>query len=346
MSGPGQRKSSDKLLVDGEIFLAVFLGEETTIRRLDPLEITEIISDPDDLEDVRYYKREWTTPQRTTKASYYRSMSNEADKECPDSQGISRKSTEDALVYHLAINTLGQRGNSMLLPALDWVKLYRQFLASRVAVMLALARFAWKNKVQGGSTAVAAAKAVTHEQTPAAGSMVIENLGADLQPIRTDTGAQNAKEDGRMLRLQVCAAVGWPEQYFGDVSTGNLATAKTVELPVMKMCQSYQMAWASAYADIDQLVLRQAGVKDAYVDRDFPEITPEDAMVLAQSIGLLVSAFPELSESRDVMQRALNSLGITNVNEVLDALAKTAESSPYVATAKALRRLKEALRDR
>ena len=58
LSARGQRKSSDKLLIDGEVFFAIFLAkEDTKIRRIDPLEITEIITDSDDVEDVRYYRR-------------------------------------------------------------------------------------------------------------------------------------------------------------------------------------------------------------------------------------------------------------------------------------------------
>ena len=40
LSAQGQRRSSDKALVDGEIFFALFLGPEVKIRRVDPLEIT------------------------------------------------------------------------------------------------------------------------------------------------------------------------------------------------------------------------------------------------------------------------------------------------------------------
>ncbi|KKL65463.1 hypothetical protein LCGC14_2154710, partial [marine sediment metagenome] len=61
---------------------------------------------------------------------------------------------DDVQVYHLTYNTIGQRGLPLLLPAIDWIKQYRRFLASRVAIMLALARFAWKTKTKGGQTAV------------------------------------------------------------------------------------------------------------------------------------------------------------------------------------------------
>lgn len=345
----GQRKSSDKLLIDGEIFLAVFTGKQTTVRRIDPLEITEFITDPDDLENVRFYKREWTDTQSKSHVDYYRSFANLKNEACQDSLGTSRQKTQDALVYHLAINDLNQRGNSYLLPALEWIKLYRKFLASRVAVMLALARFAWKVKVQGGAGAVATTKALYHEEEIKAGSTSIENQGADLQPIRTDSGASQAYQDGRQLKLQVSAATGFPEQYFGDISIGNLATAKTVELPVQKMIESYQAIWRGAYEDIYDLILTQNGVSgDAlYVDLDFPAVTEESSAVMSQTIMQMVQTFPQLADSNDVLQQALITLGIKNTNEAIDALdkvAKESKSDPSVVLSKALREFREVIK--
>jgi len=345
-SSKGQRKSSDKLLVDGEVFFAVFLGKETTIRRIDPLEITEFITDPDDIENVRFYKREWIDAQSKSHVDYYRSFVNLKNEGCQDSLGASHQKTQDALVYHLAINDLAQRGNSYLLPALEWIKLYRKFLASRVAVMLALARFAWKVKVQGGATAVNATKAVYHEEEIKAGSTSIENAGADLQPIRTDSGASGAYQDGRQLKLQVSAATGFPEQYFGDISIGNLATAKTVELPVQKMCESYQSIWADTYDDLFQLILTHNGVPEdkQYVDLDFPKISEEAAASVSQSIMQMVQTFPQFANSTDVMQQALLTLGVKNVNEVLDQISKESKSDPNVALSKALRSFRETIK--
>ena len=348
LSASGQRKSSDKLLIDGEIFFALFLGSrgQATIRRIDPLEITEIVTDPDDLEDTRYFKREWMNVAGQSKSAYYRSNLNVKNKAVTDAFGKSITATDDAIVYHLAINTIGQRGNSTLLSVIDWIKLYRQFLASRVAIMLALARFAWKVRVQGGQTAVTAAKGVYQDQQPAAGSVAIENMGADLQPIRTDSGAQNAYQDGRQIKLQVASGTGWPEQYFGDISIGNLATAKTVELPVMKMCQSYQAIWAGAYKDTDNLVLAHNNVPEdkRYVDRDFPPITPPDESAMAQNIGIIGMAMPELLNSRDVMQQALMSIGVKDPNEVIDELlGDGTQESNVLALTKALRNFREVI---
>jgi hypothetical protein len=210
---------------------------------------------------------------------------------------------------------------------LDWLKQYRRFLAARVAITLAMAKFAWKVKVIGGATAVASVKATYKDAVPEAGSMAIENQAADMQPIKVDTGANNAYQDGRMLKLQIAAAVGIPEQYFGDISIGNLATAKTVELPMMKQFQSYQRVWADAYQTIDEMVLENAGVTEDkwYIDRDFPAIAPEDAVAMAQAMAQIIAAFPDFAYSDDVMQQALIAIGINDPGEVIEAINKEKE---------------------
>ncbi len=349
LSMRGQRKSSDKCLTDGEVFFALFLGAEgaVTIRWIDPLEITEIITDPDDIETVMYYKRDWTDPQGHQHLdSYYRSVTNVADKATKNSMGALVKANEDALVYHVSFNSIGQRGNPLLLPVIDWIDQYRRFLASRIAIVRALARFAWKNKIIGGSAAIATAKAVTEGKYPQAGSTWLENQGSNLDPIKTDTGAANAKDDGRMIKLQVCSGVGLPEQYFGDIATGNLATAKTVELPMLKQFASYQGFWGDCYQDINNLVLEHNGIPEDErpVDIDFPAIAPEDQLAALTAITNLIMTFPQFADSKDVQQMALMNIGLNNVDQVLTNLEQqTKEGKNPNATRliKELRKLRE-----
>lgn len=350
LSARGQRKSSDKLLIDGEVFFAIFLGvKEAKIRWIDPLEITEIITDPDDKEDIKFYKRAWTDAQGKGHTDFYPDVTNPKNEPAKDAQGKVVKAENNApLVYHLTYNTISQRGNPLLLPALTWMKYYTKFLSSRIAIMLALAKFAWKTKVKGGQTQVGAIKAKTDAQTIAAGSQLLENLGSDTTPIKTETGASAAYQDGRMIKLQVAAATGIPEQYFGDISIGNLATAKTVELPMMKMFQSYQKVWADTYQDIDEIVYAHNDIKEDkwYTDRDLPAISPVDYVAMATSIQQIILSIPELGLSPDVQQQALLSIGVNNPGEVLDALAKEAKRNPAIALIKDLKQLREVLAKR
>ena len=347
LSARGQRKSSDKLLIDGEIFFAIFLGTkgEAKIRTIDPLEITEIITDPDDKDDTRYYRREWSDTAGKPHKDIYRSTTNIKDKATLDQYGKSVKKTEDALVYHLTYNTITQRGNPLLLPALLWMKYNTKFLGSRIAIMLALARFALKQKVKGGQTAVDAIKAKTHSKDIPAGSTALENLGVETTVMKQETGASGAYQDGRMIKLMFHSAVGFPEQYFGDISIGNLATAKTVEIPVFKMIQSYQAIWNDAYQDIDEVILEHAKISPDkwYVDRDFPKIAPADVLQTATALTQILQALPELGDSEDVKQIALLTLGVNDPAEVLDALAKEVKANPDIALAKILKQFKESL---
>ena len=148
-----------------------------------------------------------------------------------------------------------------------------------------------------------------------------------------------------MLRLQVVATSGFPEQYFGDISTGNLATAKTVELPVQKMITANQETWASVYDDIDQIILEHNNVPEdnRYVDRDFPAITPEDAVALSTAIKEMLPLFPQFADSNDVQQQALMIMGIKNANDVLEQLGGTQESqgNPIAKAVKYLQETKE-----
>ena len=324
LSCAGQRKSSHNLLRDGAVYFAIFLGqgEDAKLRRIDPLEITETITDPDDADTVWYFKRTWIDAQSRSHEDYYRSWQNikETGEAVKDSAGMIVKRTQDAVIYRLERDP---NGLPLLLPALDWIKLYRQFLASRAAIMLALSIFAWKSKVKGGAAAIATAKAKVQDiEKPGAGSHLFENEGIDTQPIKTDTGAGNAKTDGDMLKLMICAATGLAIQYFGDVSTGNLATAKTCELPMIKMFESYQSVWEDTYNDICDIVLNEAGVSEEkrHIDWQFPSITPEDAAGIATNIAMLIPVLPELAYCDEITQAALMACGVKDINDAIEQL--------------------------
>lgn len=328
LGSAGQRKSSDKYLIDGEVFFALFVGVNgnTLIRTIDPLEITQRVTLPEDKDTPMLYVREWVNGEGVPQKTVYRSRYNLKGKGFKATDGKTYTPNSEAIVYHLC-RGLGARGTPLLYPAHFYFKYQKKFLASRVAIMLALTRFAWKLKIDGGATAVSAAKAQYQDAKPAAGSTSIENTGADWEPIRTDSNSGGAYQDGRMLKLMICSAVGWPEQYFGDLATGNLATAKTVELPVAKMCSSYQKVWADAYQDMCEIIYEKNGVAEDkwYIDFDFPTISPRDAIEMAQTAATFATVYPSFKYSEDIMLAALVSMGINNPAKVLDAIKKESE---------------------
>jgi hypothetical protein len=73
-SAQGIRKSSHRLLVDGEVFLAL-AGDPPTVvvRRIDPLEITRLLTDPEDSERVVFFRRDYQDATGgNVRTDYYR----------------------------------------------------------------------------------------------------------------------------------------------------------------------------------------------------------------------------------------------------------------------------------
>ena len=344
MNSEGMRRSSKKLLIDGELFFAIFDGDGAkdpkTIRRIDCLQISDVICDPDDEEHVLGYRR--LTAQ--DKVIYYRDWRNDDEdnelflqQDDPSTKGkISSATTEqrpeNCKVYHLPFDTLLKRGNGLLSCNLDWSKEHRRFMEARVAIQQALAKFAWKGKVQGGqgiinqlqnklsSTYVTAGmtQVERHPQT-APGGTWLENKGIDLTPMPRATGAGDARSDGDQLKLMVSAGTGIMLHYFGDPSTGNLATSTAMELPMLKMFQSYQAFWQDALRDIFSIAIDEDPDEPDDLTITLPPILLDDLRKIGQFVAAVAAVFPEIRVPA-VLRSLLNSLNVANVEEVMEEI--------------------------
>jgi hypothetical protein len=67
-----------------------------------------------------------------------------------------------------------------------------------------------------------------------------ENESVDAEPFNMDTRAGNAQQDAQIIRAPIAAAERWTQAYFGDASNSTLATATSLELPILKMVESRQ----------------------------------------------------------------------------------------------------------
>jgi hypothetical protein len=342
MNSEGMRRSSKKLLIDGELFFAIFDADKDddpkTIRRIDCLQISDIICDPDDEEHVLGYRR--LTAQ--DKVLYYPDWRNDDEDndlllEQPDPSSKGKISSakpdqriENCKVYHLPFDTLLKRGNGLLSCNLDWSKEHRRFMEARVAIQQALAKFAWKGKVQGGQgiinqlqnklsstyTTAGMTQVERHPQT-APGGTWLENKGIDLAPMPRATGAGDARSDGDQLKLMVSAGTGIMLHYFGDPSTGNLATAEAMELPMLKMFQSYQTFWRDAYRDIFSIAMDEDPDEPDEINISTPPILLDDLRKIGQFMGTVAGVFPEIA-CPAVLKSLLNSLNVDNLDEVME----------------------------
>ena len=270
------------LMLDGNVFLVLFtdvMSGTVQVRSVLVEEITEIITNPDDSNEIWYYQREWTS--RTYKNGTYTTKNNKVlypDIDYRASIAVkSRTSYEgiqvqwNAPIYHVKVGGLSKSryGVPEVYAALDWAKAHRTFLEDWATIVRSYARFAWQLKVPGGKNAVVAAKTklastvnstavIEKNPPPIPGSIFTTGKdGATIDPIKT-AGATTNAQDGREIRMMVAAALGIPDTFFGDVDVGNLATARTLDRPTELKFRSRQTMWQQVYQKILAYVIKWA----------------------------------------------------------------------------------------
>ncbi len=332
----GQRTNSDGLYTDGEWFPVLFVGSDTVkIRQVDVLELTHIITDPDDRDTTWMYVRKFMRGTKE-KTLVYRDwkwdgilspgfeMPAGIDKHAEISEGV---------IYHVKLKGRGKRGDSGLLSDMDWSRQYRNFMTARAAITLAIASLAYKLKVKGNAGAIAAIKAQrgtalsttpsSGETNPpqAAGSTWMENAGAELSPMKQETGALAAKVDAGLFIQMAGMGSGIYPQYYGTNSF-RLATAVAMEPPMMKAFESYQALWADVYENIIRWVWTKMGVPEdeQSLNTTAAPIQETNKTGIIESVAKLVLTFPPLGDSEDLMKWALQTLGLNDADELIAAL--------------------------
>lgn len=322
-----QIKLSDKLQYEGNLFFALFTDDagDVRVRVLDTLEIADVICDPDDRSRPLFYKvrvvrknfnfQSGTYTIDSVRFKYYPDISVPKgtfnDYGIPDSQLVT-----DAAIYHVKINCdiNDKFGIPDVFRGDDWVKAHKDMASDLATLINALSQLAWKKKVKGNASQVAAIRnALQTKMTlsnirPATAATQIENESIDTSPINTPTGGAVIGEKGlKQMALQVCAASGLPYHIFGDPDNSNLATTKSLELPLIKKFAKYQRLWIDIHGTIllyqierkidlgilpGSVEYNEKTNRDVYateldltIDEDFPPILEEDLLPLAQALS-------------------------------------------------------------
>jgi len=181
---------SNWLLVTGERFLVFFTSEmdgESTVRIIEPEEITEIITNPDDSSTPWFYKREYSitldTGATQPATMYYpdwglflsdkdnavakawdklvqiKAVSDKAKRsdEIMTSDDLQDRTGTVAVILHIAHNQKDRRslrGWPIATAAAPWLRSHKRFASARLATSMAVNAIVRRYTVQGGSRAV------------------------------------------------------------------------------------------------------------------------------------------------------------------------------------------------
>jgi len=272
------------LQCDGNRFFVLFTNQVTgrvRVRSIPLPEIAEIITNPEDQKEAWYYIRVFTdaASQQSQVVAYpdYQYTPKQRPSVISSLHYRDVSVRWDAPIYHVKTGGFSDWlfGVSDILAAQDWAKAYNRFLEDVATYMATLSSFAAKVTTSGGRTGITKAQerfsstvGSTGYETnppPVAGSAFVRSYtstghpSADWEPVKV-SGMSLSPEDGRRFLLMVCAALDMQETFFGDVSVGTLATAKSLDRPTELIMQNRQKLWQSVFTNILRYVIQQAVV--------------------------------------------------------------------------------------
>jgi hypothetical protein len=265
---------------DGNLFFVFFAdkisGGNVNVRTIDATEIQDIITDPDDSDTPWFYRRGWRQRSFDVQTGASDSKDVEAwypaigyEPETMPTQINGLPVMKDNPILHRKAGGVSKWnfGCPIIYPALTWAKASVKYLESCATVKKALASIAMTLTTKGGQQAIAGAKnqlgtsvgppTQSWDTTPPPidGSIFASGPGTTLKAFHTG-GAGGNPEDVRRFTLMACMVVGVPETFLADVSTGNLATATTLDRPTELGFLEKQEAWREDLITISKYVLK------------------------------------------------------------------------------------------
>lgn len=280
---------------DGSQYLVLFPDEKEGTLQLGSLDAYFV-------EDIVFDEENWRIPLwfkvRRPKASYdfkgeagrqaegddefvwYRHWRNERPLDSTGKKAPAK--VEPGLIYQ-AKRGKGKWGVSEIQAAAPWLRAHKQFMKDRVTLTKAAATIAWKKKQKNASQSDVNAEVARvqsslynatyggegYERNPASvtGSTHVENENSNLEWVKTDLGSAN--DDERILRMMVGSGMGGiPNHYFGDEADSNLASATSMELPLLKSYEGWQQWLQDIIKDIIDFMLTTAHEANRLGDRD------------------------------------------------------------------------------
>ncbi len=254
---------------DGNLYSIFFrdkLTGELLMRSLDPIEIVEIVSDPDDSSMERFIHRRWmsqdfdaATGVHTPKPAeaWYPALRYEPEPGDRPEMINNVPVHWDAPVLHLKVGgqPKWQMGVPLAYPAIDYARAVKKLIDNWCSIQEAMARFSWQVETQGGLPAIANLKqtfattlaigdGTMYEQNPppTTAAAWISGPGNKLQMSKT-SGMIDGPEVGRRVAHLVYMVFGFPETFFADASVGSLATAESLDRPTELMILEAQELW-------------------------------------------------------------------------------------------------------
>lgn len=273
---------------DGNVFV-LYNKKTMSVSRVPIVQITGVVTNPDDAEEVWWLQRTWTN-SAGTHIKWYRTI------DLPDAQKNRRKieqtegkvaSPDEIMFLETANKQVGWTfGVPDALAAVLWAMAYSAYLNDNSTLVKAYSRFAMRitsASVKGHQNA--AAEVRTRNPNGVA-QTAITPVGTDLTAMPA-TGSQVNFNNGQPLAAMVAASLG--VSVIALISSpgaagGSYGAAATLDAPTIIGMSAIQDTWANFF----QTFLKNAGSKDVKVE--FPAIETDPTYRILGQLPMLIDA--------------------------------------------------------
>jgi hypothetical protein len=343
-STPMQYQRSNQLLLDGELFLLLFVGSDgvVQVRRVGSLLIDKIITHPDDSNIPLYYRAriprvEYNPESELEDTSNVRTLYYQDHLNTDPSADPYRTMggiVPNAVMLHCPINRLSDSGFGVsdVACSLSWFQAAKRIAEDQATISRVTAALAIMASIEGSRDDALALEAQIRSVTdtgvdpkaPLPGAFNFQNRGVNIEVDRKVTQSSDATQNSRLMRIAGAAGLGMTLHYMGDPENANLATADAMELPQMKHFGSYQALWVDIYRKLFNYVLREQGIEPDTLNYEISVprlIDPKDVAGIGRTI--LDSYGTSLLTREQASERVLQLLGFDDIpQELLKTLAE------------------------
>ena len=293
-----EKEACTRLFRDGEFFLRKFVDPtngDTTIRFIRPSSIANpsdvnlpshvthgIETNPDDIEDIRYYYQ-------------------------VDSEGkLKRKIPAEEIIHEKIFSDSDQkRGVSILGVCANRIKQYDEWLEDRIALNKVRSAIALIRTVDSSPGKIKSIRdenlsdnldAMKKKQKAFQRATVItSSKNIEYKMLSPNINAADVRDDGRSMLLSVAAGVGMPEMIFtADYANANYSSSLIAQNPFVREIEEWQDFFHDFYeklvndvlqAKIDYGDLPEGTDKDCHIE--FPPMMRDDIEKLAKAYETL-----------------------------------------------------------
>lgn len=279
-STQAHEESEKSLATDGGVFRALPTSPLTgrvRVRSIDPDEIEDIISNPEDRDEPWFYLRQYvanvageryagiTHASFETRRMLYPALGFKPTAKMTTIDGIGVQ--WDTPVQHIAVNRIDgwMFGIGDTYAALGWARAFDGFLTDFAKLTKSLSRYTWRLSAPKSSRAQKAATAITAARDAAAltsgsdAGATAGMSGVNLEAI-PKSGATIDSNSGRPLAAMVASALGVPvTMLLADPGqTGARAVAETLDEPTRHEMEMRRSLWTDKDRELYDYVIDQA----------------------------------------------------------------------------------------